>query len=79
MKPSTSPCGRSRRGQNLFNEAAFNAGTALYDGELLGHPYRHVAMSFQVRTWRELSKNWSELLAETRAELTEQFPALEFG
>lgn len=37
-----------------FNEAAFDAGQALYDGELCGHPFRSVAKSFQVKTWRSL-------------------------
>lgn len=41
-------------GQKLFNEAAFDAGQALYDGELDGHPFRSVVKTFQVKTWRNL-------------------------
>lgn len=41
-------------GQRRFNEAAFDAGEALYDGVLLGHPYRSVAKTFQVAVLREL-------------------------
>ncbi len=41
-------------GQKLFNEAAFDAGQALYDGELDGQPFRSVVKTFQVKTWRNL-------------------------
>lgn len=42
------------RGETRFNEAAFDAGRALYDGVLGGHPFRSVAKTFQVRVWRDL-------------------------
>ena len=41
-------------GETRFNEAAFDAGRALYDGTLLGRPFRSVAKTFQVRVWRDL-------------------------
>ena len=41
-------------GVTTFNEAAFDAGQALYDGELCGHSFRSVAKSFQIKTWRSL-------------------------
>ena len=48
-------------GQTLFNEAAFDRNIALYDGELLGHPFRSVVKSFQVRVWRDLCQRWRQL------------------
>jgi len=41
-------------GERLFNERAFDRGRALYDGTLLGHPFRAVVKTFQVQAWREL-------------------------
>lgn len=41
-------------GGSLCNEAAFDAGQGLYEGELDGQPFRHVVKSFQVKTWRRL-------------------------
>lgn len=41
-------------GHKLFNEAAFDAGQALYEGELGGQPFRSVVKTFQVKTWRNL-------------------------
>jgi hypothetical protein len=56
-------------GQTRFNEAAFNRGEALYDGELLGHPFRSVAKTFQVKGWRRLKARYLGLEAASRAEL----------
>lgn len=53
-------------GATVFNEAAFDAGLGLYDGELLGHPYRSVAKTFQVRVWRDLRREWAGLDAGSR-------------
>ena len=47
---------------------------ALYDGELLGHPFRHGVKSFQVRTFRDLRDLWHALAAHQRDELTGTFP-----
>jgi hypothetical protein len=49
------------RGETLFNEAAFVRSRALYDGKLLGYPFRAVAKTFQVRVWRELQSSWRGL------------------
>ncbi len=57
------------RGERVFNERAFDAGRALYDGELLGKPFRAVAKTFQVRVWREIEAAWRGLDAEARARL----------
>jgi glutathione S-transferase len=51
----------SRRGETLFNERAFDRGRALYDGELLGRPFRSVAKTFQVQVWRDLRDAWASL------------------
>lgn len=48
-------------GETLFNERAFAAGRALYDGELLGHPFRAVVKTFQVQVWRELRARFARL------------------
>jgi glutathione S-transferase len=56
-------------GETLFNEAAFDAGRALYDGELLGRPFRSVVKTFQVRVWRDLRSEWRALSASDRARL----------
>jgi len=54
------------RGERRFNEAAFDRGRALYDGTLLGHPFRSVAKTFQVRAWREVCAAWDALPADAR-------------
>lgn len=56
-------------GETVFNETAFKAGRALYDGELCGQPFRSVAKSFQVRVWRDLRKEFDALSAADRARL----------
>jgi glutathione S-transferase len=48
-------------GATVFNEKAFDARASLYDGELLGKPFRSVAKTFQVRVWRDLRAEWSAL------------------
>jgi hypothetical protein len=57
------------RGETLFNEAAFDQGRALYDGELLGRPFRAVVKTFQVRVWHELRDAWRALSGEDRSAL----------
>lgn len=57
------------RGETLFNEPAFDARRALYDGTLLGKPFRAVVKTFQVRVWRELREAWGRLGPEARAAL----------
>jgi hypothetical protein len=54
------------RGERLFNEPAFDARCALYDGTLLGKPFRSVAKTFQVRVWRELRTAWQQLPARAQ-------------
>ncbi len=58
-------------GETRFNEAAFNADAALYDGELDGCPFRSVAKTFQVRVWRSLVERWEALSESDRGRLRE--------
>jgi glutathione S-transferase len=51
----------SAAGETLFNEAAFDAGRGLYDGMLLGQPFRAVIKTFQVRVWQDLRASWQTL------------------
>ena len=57
------------RGERLCNERAFDQRRALYDGTLLGKPFRSVAKTFQVRVWRELRAAWRRLPPEASATL----------
>jgi len=49
------------RNETVFNEPAFDQGRALYDGELLGRPFRSVVKTFQVGVWREIKTAWGRL------------------
>jgi hypothetical protein len=57
------------QGETRFNEAAFDAARALYDGVLLGHPFRSVAKTFQVHVWRALRAQWERLAPGERDRL----------
>lgn len=59
-------------GETVFNEAAFDRHRALYDGHLLGHPFRAVAKTFQVRVWRELKESWQALDVQDRKSLEQE-------
>lgn len=61
-------------GERRFNEAAFDAGRALYDGVLLGRPFRSVAKTFQVRVWRDLRGAWRTLGSGDRDRLLALLP-----
>jgi glutathione S-transferase len=63
-----------RAGVTRFNEAAFDAGCALYDGTLLDQPFRSVAKTFQVRVWRDLRNEWEALAEDERRRLEELLP-----
>jgi glutathione S-transferase len=56
-------------GQTRFNEAAFDRGEALYNGELLGHPFRSVVKTFQVKSWQLLKDRYLGLEPAHRAAL----------
>ena len=57
------------KGQTLFNEAAFDKGEALYNGELLGMPFRSVVKSFQVPVWQNICEAWTNLSNDQRQRL----------
>lgn len=61
-------------GETLFNEAAFDRGRAIYAGTLLGHAFRSVVKTFQVRVWRELREAWGRLDAQARIPLRRILP-----
>jgi glutathione S-transferase len=61
-------------GETLFNEAAFDRGRAIYQGTLLGLPFRAVVKTFQVRVWRELRGAWAMLDDASRARLHRVLP-----
>jgi len=65
------------RGQTVFNEAAFDRGEALYDGGLLGMPYRAVVKTFQVAVWRELCADWGALAENQRSALQRRMPPID--
>jgi hypothetical protein len=56
-------------GVTVFNEKGFDAGLALFDGELLGRPCRSGVKTFQVRVWRDLRRQWQSLDREARDQL----------
>ncbi len=62
-------------GETRFNEAAFDAGRALYDGVLLGQPFRSVVKTFQVRVWQTLRAEWDALASADRLRLAPSMPA----
>jgi hypothetical protein len=53
-------------GVTEFNEAAFNAGKALYRGTLGDMPFRSVVKTFQVEVWRRLRSEWSAMTLAQR-------------
>ncbi|MDO9451671.1 MAG: glutathione S-transferase C-terminal domain-containing protein [Stagnimonas sp.] len=63
-----------QQGQRRFNEAAFNAGQALYDSVLDGVPYCSVAKSFQARSWRDCRTRWQQLPSSTRDQVAALMP-----
>ena len=64
-------------GQTLFNEAAFDKGEALYDGKLMGLPFRAVVKTFQVSTWRELRDGWNNLDSDLQSAILSSYPQLD--
>ena len=64
------------QGQTQFNEAAFDSNEALYEGELLGKPFRHVAKSFQVPVWQTICQSWAELSETEKENLEQRYGAL---
>ena len=63
-------------GQRRWSERAFNRGEALYDGVLDGVPFRSVAKSFQLRSWRDAQQRWRELPMADRQWMQQWMPIL---
>jgi len=63
------------RGVSVWNERAFFQDQALYDGTLLGTPFRHVVKTFQVVVWQELWAEWAALSDAARAGVERLLPA----
>ncbi len=61
-------------GETLFNEAAFNKDRALYDGEIDRHPFRSVVKSFQIKTWLNIRRKWSELDEDSKQRMESVLP-----
>ena len=77
MQQNAAACERLRAaGQRRCNERAFNRGEALYDGVLDGVPFRSVAKSFQLRSWRDAQQRWRGLPLADRLWLQQWLPAL---
>ena len=66
-------------GETLFNEKAFDVGRSLFDGEMLGRPYRSVVKTFQVRVWRDLRSCWSGLTQSDRSRIATAFGGYDIG
>ena len=64
-------------GESLFNEKAFDKGRALYDGEIMGAPFRAVVKTFQVQVWRDLKANWQGLSKEQQVQVAGYLPQVE--
>lgn len=64
------------QGQTLFNEAAFDRGEALYEGSLLGMPFRAGIKSFQIAVWRDICHSWRSLDNSDRTQLQDLYPIL---
>jgi hypothetical protein len=62
------------RGEDLFNEPAFDRGRACYEGDLLGRPFGSVVKTFQVRVWRELCDAWDSVPEDARARVEGTLP-----
>ncbi|MGD2031834.1 MAG: glutathione S-transferase domain-containing protein [Gammaproteobacteria bacterium] len=62
-------------GETLFNETAFHQGRALYDGELMGYPFRHVVKTFQVSVWQDLLSAWQTLGPSEQQQVLELLPS----
>ncbi len=70
MRQNAAAWARCREaGETRFNEAGFDAGRALYAGELAGVPFRSVAKTFQVRVWQSLGDEWDALTETDRQRL----------
>ena len=67
---------RIRAKDPKYTHLLFDQGQALYDGTLMGQPFRAAIKTFQVAVWRELCADWQQLPRTVKGQLLGQFPAL---
>ncbi len=65
------------QGQTLFNEEAWRKDQALFEGILMGHPFKTVTKTFTVQVWRDLKENWQSLTVNQQASLMERINGLD--
>ena len=64
------------QGETLFNEEAWRQDKALFEGELMGHPFKTVTKSFTVQVWRDIKDNWASLSDKQRGDLSARVSGL---
>lgn len=74
MRQNAAACER-HGGAPRRNEAAFDRGECLYDGNLAGHAFRGVAKTFQARVWRDCLARWRALDAVARRTVEALLPS----
>jgi glutathione S-transferase len=57
------------KGETLFNEAAFFKNRSLYSGEIDNKPFKSVVKTFQVKSWRNITHQWSQLSNEDKTRI----------
>jgi hypothetical protein len=62
------------KGERLFNEAASLQNKAIYEGEIDGTRFKHVAKSFQVKSWRSVKEKWQRLNADQQGVILDIAP-----
>ncbi|MCG8673722.1 MAG: glutathione S-transferase C-terminal domain-containing protein [Pseudomonadales bacterium] len=62
------------QGQSYFNEKAFDQNKAIYSGIIDGTPFKHVAKSFQAKTWRALLSRWNALSTQEKLSINSLMP-----
>lgn len=79
MRQNAAACGTlGARSRQRGSEAAFDAGQALYEGQIDGQPYRSVAKRFQARVWRDCQARLEQLGPAQRRQLAALMPGAAF-
>lgn len=58
-------------GETVWNEEAFDAGRALYEGTICSVAFKSVVKTFQVQVWRDLRELWEALDDSARTQVEE--------
>lgn len=64
------------QGQTLFNEAAWREEQALFEGELMGYPFKTVTKTFTLQVWRDIKDSWQALTVKQRLSLSARVKGL---